>query len=81
MINNVAERMFWEKKKTNVTEESAKKLVSTKDVSASTGAIRERWKLAAEAELTNNFLKMGAFHESTSAERAAHGRPLPMMCV
>ena len=63
-----------------VSEESTKKLVSTKEVAASTGAAQERWKLAAEAELTN-FLKLGAFHESTAQERAAHGRPLPMMCV
>jgi len=36
---------------------------------------------AAEAELTNNFTGMGAFHESTKEELAAHGRPLPMLCV
>ena len=62
-------------------DEPKKRIVTTKEVTASTGAMQERWKLAAEAELTNNFLKLGAFHESTSAERAAHGRPLPMLCV
>ena len=64
-----------------LTEESVKKLVSTKEVSSSTGTTQERWKLAAEAELTQNFQGSGAFHESTSAERAAYGRPLPMTCV
>ena len=64
-----------------LTEESGKRLVTTKEVSAATGPRQERWKLAGEAELTNNFLKLGAFHESTATEKAAHGRPLPMMCV
>ena len=64
-----------------VSEESGKRLVTTKEVTASTGAVQEQWKLAAESELTNNFLALGAFHDSTAEERAAHGRPLPMMCV
>ena len=48
---------------------------------ASDGNELEGWKAAAEAELNNNFTGMGAFHESTPQERAAHGRPLPMLCV
>ena len=48
---------------------------------ASTGAELELWKLAAEAELTNNFKGLGAYHESTPEELNLHGRPLPMLCV
>jgi hypothetical protein len=61
--------------------ESQKQLVSTQEVTACTGAELERWKLAAEAELTKNFLDMGAMHVSTPDERARHGKPLPMLCV
>jgi hypothetical protein len=60
--------------------EPEKKLITTQVVSASTGKSQESWRLAAEAEL-NNFLDMSAIHESTAEERAAHGRPLPMICV
>ncbi|MEC9354534.1 MAG: reverse transcriptase domain-containing protein, partial [Candidatus Thermoplasmatota archaeon] len=47
----------------------------------STGPVQERWKAAAEAELTSNFVQMSAFHPSTKEELAMHGRPLPMLCV
>ena len=55
--------------------------MTTQEVSRSTPVEQERWKLAAEAELTSNFLAMNAFHESTAAELAVHGKPLPMTCV
>jgi hypothetical protein len=64
-----------------IKEESSKRLVKSQEVRGSTGPVQERWKTAAEAELTSNFVQMGAFHESTSEELAMHGRPLPMLCV
>ena len=64
-----------------ILEESEKKIVKAQDVRSSTGATLERWELAAEAEHTNNFKGMGAYHESTPEELAAHGRPLPMLIV
>jgi len=62
-------------------EESGKRIVKPTEVRNSAGPLLERWKTAAEAELTNNFLKMGAFHEATKEELSMHGRPLPMLCV
>ena len=47
--------------------------VPTSEVSASIGDQRQRWISAAEAELANNFVKMGAMHESTAEERKAYG--------
>ena len=64
-----------------IKEETGKRIVKAQEVRNSTGPVQERWKLAAESELTNNFTGMGAFHESTPEELAAHGRPLPMLCV
>ncbi len=61
--------------------EPEKRIVPTPQVTKSVGKELENWKLAAQAELTSNFLNMHAMHESTEAERAAHGRPLPMLCV
>ena len=55
--------------------ETTKRLVSTKEVSASSQATQERWKLAAETEITNNFMQLGAFHESTKEEQEPHWRP------
>ena len=57
-----------------LVEEPGKRIVSAQEVSASTGAAQQSWKLAAEAELTSNFEKMGAFHESTPAGRAGGPR-------
>ena len=62
-------------------DELGKRIVKAQEVKASTGAELERWKLAAEAELTNNFKGLGAYHESTPEELNLHGRPLPMLCV
>ena len=64
-----------------IKEESGKRIVKAQEVRNSTGPELERWKTAAEAELSNNFVQMGAFHESTPEELAMHGRPLPMLCV
>ena len=64
-----------------VKEEAGKRIVKAAEVRTSTGETLNRWKLAAEAELGNNFTGMGAFHESTESELRAHGRPLPMLCV
>ena len=59
--------------------------MKAQDVRTSIGPTLERWKLAAEAELSNNFVNQGAFHQSTPEElaewRSKHGRPLPMLCV
>ena len=44
-----------------LVEEPGKRIVSAQEVSASTGAAQQSWKLAAEAELTTNFEKMGHF--------------------
>lgn len=64
-----------------VIKEEGKTIVPLAQVRNSVGAELERWKLAAESELTKNFLDMGAFHESTPEEIRQHGRPLPMLCV
>ena len=58
-----------------------KRIVESKEVRESTGIAQEGWKTAAEAELTSNFLRMGAFHKSTKHELDSHGTPLPMLCV
>ena len=47
-----------------IKEESGKRIVPTQEVRAKTGAAPDKWKVAAEAELTSNFTPMGAFHES-----------------
>ena len=62
-------------------KEEGKRIIPSKTVREAVGPELERWKLAAESELSKNFLKMGAFHETTKEERAAHGRPLPMLTV
>ena len=61
--------------------EPGKRIIPTPQVTKSEGAELESWKLAAEVEMQSNFINMHAVHESTDAERAAHGRPLPMLCV
>ena len=61
--------------------EPGKRIIPTPQVSRSEGAELENWKLAAEVEMKSNFINMYAVHESTAEERAAHGRPLPMLCV
>ena len=64
-----------------VKEESSKRIVPAGEVRNATGKDLERWKLAAEKELHDNFRKLGAFHTSTETEKRAYGRPLPMLCV
>ena len=64
-----------------VIKEEGKVIVPAAQVRNSVGPILERWKLAAEGELTKNFLNTAAFHESTPDEIKQHGRPLPMLCV
>lgn len=64
-----------------IKEESDKCILKTEEVKSSVGPTLERWKTAAEAELTNNFVKMGEFHESTPEEKKTFGRPLPMLCL
>ena len=61
--------------------EPGKRIIPTQQVSKCEGAELENWTLAAEVEMQSNFINMHAVHESTDAERAAHGRPLPMLCV
>ena len=61
--------------------EPGTRAVSAKEVAASTGAERERWRLAAEAEVQGNFLKRHALTDTTPEERARQGRPLPMKAV
>ena len=61
--------------------EPGKRITPTNQVTKSEGTEQENWKLAAEVEIQSNFIDMHAVHESTDAERAAHGRPLPMLCV
>ena len=62
-----------------IKEESDNRMVKAQEVHSSVGPPPER--MAAEAELTNNSIKMGACHESVQEEQAALGRPLPMLCV
>ena len=64
-----------------VVKEQGKVIVPTAQVRNSVGPDLERWKLAAEGELTKNFLNTSAFHKSTPEEIKQHGRPLPMLCV
>ena len=64
-----------------IKEESDKRIVKAQEVRQSSGAERERWKLAAESELINNFVNQAAFRKSTAAERKKFGTPLPMLCA
>ena len=64
-----------------IVKEEGKVIVPAAQVRTSVGPELQRWKLAAEAELTKNFLNTSAFHESTPEEIKQHGRPLPMLCV
>ena len=68
-----------------IKEESDKRIVKAEEVRASTGRTLDRWKVAAKAEMSNNFVKQGAFHVSTPEEVAEfkkmNGRALPMLCV
>jgi hypothetical protein len=64
-----------------LADEPGREIVKTSTVRDSTGVEQEKWKTAAEAELSNNFMKMGAFHVSTPEELARHGRALPMLNV
>ena len=56
-------------------------IVDSTTVMASIGVQREKWKLAAEEELTTNFQGEGGYRLSTPAERERHGPPIPMKCV
>ena len=62
-------------------EETGKRIVKSPEVRNATGQKEQRWKLAAESELSSNFVAMGAMHVSTPEELAQHGQPLPMLCV
>lgn len=64
-----------------IVKEEGKVIVPAAQVRTSVGPELQRWKLAAEAELTKNFLNTSAFHKSTPEEIKQHGRPLPMLCV
>ena len=64
-----------------IKEEPDKAIVKAQEARSSVGPTLERWKTAAEADVTNHFIKLGALHESTREEQAAFGRPLPMLCV
>ena len=64
-----------------VVKDEGKVIVPTAQVRNSVGPELEKWKLAAESELTKNFLDIGVFHESSPEELKQHGRPLPMLCV
>ena len=58
-----------------------KRIIKPTEVRNSSGAEREGWRVAAENEMNGNFIKTGAYHISTQAERDLYGRPLPMLCV
>jgi hypothetical protein len=64
-----------------VVKEEGKVIVPASQVRTSVGPQLERWKLAAESELTKNFQNTHAMHKSTPEEIKQHGRPLPMLCV
>ncbi len=64
-----------------VARDEGKKIIPPAQVKSSVGQTLERWKLAAEAELTKNFKNTAAYHKSTPEELRAHGKPLPMLCV
>jgi hypothetical protein len=64
-----------------IADEPGREIIKSSTVRDATGPEQEKWKTAAEAELANNFIKMGAYHDSTAEELARYGRPLPMLCV
>ena len=53
-----------------VREESGKRICKTQEIRNSTGTTQERWKTAAEAELTSKKEQKGAYQESTQQELA-----------
>ena len=61
-----------------VVRDEGKIIVPPAKVKSSVGPERERWKLAAEGELTKNFVNTSAYHKSTPDEIKRHGRPPPM---
>jgi hypothetical protein len=64
-----------------IIKEEGKVIVPASKVRNSVGPELEKWKLAAESELTKNFKNMGAMRKTTPEELRQHGRPLPMLCV
>jgi hypothetical protein len=64
-----------------IIKEEGKLIVPATEVRNSVGPVLERWKLAAEGELTKSFLNTGALLKSTPEELARHGRALPMLCA
>ena len=64
-----------------IIKEEGKVIVPASKVKNSVGLELERWILAAESELTKNFVNMGAMRKSTPEDLRQHGRPLPMLCV
>ena len=56
-----------------VTLEPGACAVPDREVRASGGAVRERWRLAAEAELRDSFQRLNAVSETTPAELARAG--------
>ena len=57
--------MFNREALAQLIKEEGKRIVKPTEVRNSTGDVLQRWKTAAEAELSGNFNKMGAFHDST----------------
>ena len=56
-----------------VTLEPGARAVPDREVRASGGAVRERWRLAAEAELKDSFQRLNAVSETTPEELARAG--------
>jgi hypothetical protein len=64
-----------------IVKEEGKVIVPAPQVRSSARPQLERWKLAAESELTKNFQNTGVMHKSTPEEIEQRGRLLPMLCV
>ncbi len=64
-----------------IKEESDKRIVQAQEVRQSAGAERERWKLAAEQELNNNFINQGAFRDKTSGSKEVRDTTSIVVCV
>ena len=60
-----------------VVKDEGKVIVPTAQVRNSVGPELGRCKLAAEGELTKNFLDMGVFRESSPEEPKQHGNHFP----
>lgn len=62
-------------------EAKGQKTVPQQRVSKRFGKELESWMLAAEAELTTNFINMNAVRVASAEEEACYGRLLSMLCV